>query len=112
MRVCVNTIDEFLAEVEECLESGQKLLENCVRVRIDRYAQQEEAVSFDVGLHATAAVCEDGQAKYLLEFSQGVGEDDGADDAGSEKAAALRSQVIERLKPRGVKVRHGKIELY
>lgn len=109
MRVELRTLDDFIGEVRDCLADGATLLENCVRFRIDRQAQQEEQISFDVFYHVTAVV-QNANDRYLLDLS-GVwaGEDDQESKAGTGAALEARERLESGVAP--VKVRRGKIEV-
>lgn len=107
MRVVMNTVDEFLAEIEA---ESQHVLGGIVRLRIDREPEQPEAVTFRVGACLSAVVVND-SGPYLVEFGQVLGSDDhrtptGGSDAAAEIEARTRS-LCERL---GLQVRSGKIE--
>lgn len=112
MVVEVNTVEQFIAEVQASLAAGDTLMDNAVRFRVDREAEQEECISFRVGFYLTAVVKQNDKPVYLLELSQGTGTDEGAADEGSDAAGQMRSRVERELAPAGIGIRHGRIEIF
>ena len=117
MIVDCNTIEEFCDELNR---EADHLYDGCVRVRIDRSPEQDEAVSFEVAFHSTAMVvkADDGSA-WLLKFSGFAGRDVISEDdkgetvyleEGSETAESWRQLIQDTVAGRA-DIRHGKIEL-
>lgn len=113
MRVEVHSIDDFIAEVRDSIEAGATLLENCVRFRIDRHAQQAEAVSFDVQYHVTAVIENENnhRDRYLLDLTVYSGEDEGSSLRGTAAAESAKAALTLAMEGMGLKVRRGKIEV-
>lgn len=110
MKVELTTIEDFCCELEAEAAQGH-VHGNIVRLRTDRTPEQDEAISFQVGLWATAVVKRE-DAQWLLEFACVGGSDEGAEDAGSEVVARWRKQVQRVADRHGLEVRPGKIEIW
>jgi len=110
MRVELNTIQEFLSELEIEAKAG-RIHENIVRVRIDRVAEQDEAITFEIRLWATAAVVADG-SDWLMEVGVIIGStaDEGTDP--DREAVDWKKRIEKVAEANGLTVRAGKIELY
>jgi len=105
MRIEVNSVDQFLEELEFEAKSG-RVYNELVRVRIDRVPENEEGYTFRYNLWATAVV--DG-GNQLLEFGMHVGaERDGALVAATE----MQTKIQDRAAELGLSCRGGKIEKY
>lgn len=110
MRITFATIDEFCDELA-VVDPGN-VFERTVRVRIDRMAEQDEAITFAVGLWATALVRTDA-GDWVMEFGEIAGRDTrNNDNAGSAAAAAWVGQIRSAAEAVGLKLRRGKIEVF
>lgn len=108
MRIEFGTIEEFC---EELREAAPDVLHKTVRVRIDRVPEQAEAVSFQVGVWATALV-RTGDGDWVLEFGDIAGRDSpGNKSAGSDRATEWQRLVLATARESGLRVRSGKIEV-
>jgi hypothetical protein len=107
MRVEVNTVDEFLEELDL---DAERVHEGIVRVRVDRVPEQDEEVSHEVWFRGTALVRgEDGD--YVLEVTARAGHDRGTFD-GTETADEWRNEVKQLCERHNLDLRKGKIEVY
>ena len=107
MIVECGTIDEFCTELQ--LERSN-LLDNTVRVRVDKTPEQAECISFQVDFHATAIVLRS-SAEWLLRFSGTTGCDEGDDTTGTDTADEWKTKIAQVLENTPVSMRHGKIEV-
>lgn len=110
MIVSCNTLDEFLAEVSR---APGRVFEGLVRVRIDRDPEQDEEISFTVGLWATAVVQAEGPSGhgYVIEAALMCGIDDSDGNKGSEIAEGYRGRVLAMCETHGLKLAAGRWEL-
>lgn len=106
MRVVVNTIEEFCSEI-----ACSNVVGKTVRFRVDRIAEQDEAITFLVGVWATAVIAEDSGNVYLLEFGDTAGYDNANGDVGTDVAAHWEVEVLAACHKAGLEVRPGKIEV-
>lgn len=108
MRIEFGTIEEFC---EELREAAPDVLQKTVRLRIDRVPEQDEAVSFQVGVSATALVrTPDGD--WVLEFGDIAGRDTvGNGPAGTDRAREWGRLLAATAREVGLRVRAGKIEV-
>lgn len=112
MRVECGTFDEFLEELK--LEAAaHRIHENIVRVRVDRTPQQDEAVSFDVALLATALIkTTDGD--WTLEYAGYCGEDrnQSKQSTGTMVSNAQRRKIEDVAEAYDLRIRGGKWEVW
>lgn len=111
MIVDCRDLPEFLAEVARV---SDRVFEKLVRVRIDRFPEQDEELTFTVDLWATALiVSHDGSGNgYLVEFSGHCGTDDaGGPQAGTIEAARLSQLVADLCQANGLVLAGGKWEI-
>lgn len=110
MIVECSSVEEFCRELSR--EAMAATVRNAVRVRIDRWPEQSEGVSYKVGFWATAVI-QGSEFAYLLELGLEAGTDwcDGEPDpAGSRQADAWREQVRKVCEERGLILAGGKWE--
>jgi len=106
MRIEVTTIDDFCKELRE--EGSKKnVWQLQVRYRIDRTAEQDEEISFQVGIWLTAVIDYE-EDRFILELALATGCDDQEGYSGTAKA----EEHQELCDDVGLKLRPGKFELY
>jgi len=115
MRVEVTTIEDFCSELRIDAEKEQ-VWNKEVRYRIDRSPEQDEEISFQVGIWLTAIV-DVGEDRYILELGVPTGCDhtyvEGEDDnVGTRLANGWKQRVQEICDDVGLILRPGKFELY
>lgn len=109
MKVQILELSELL---DELAFEAERIRHNVVRVRIDRTPEQDEAISFEVGIWVTAVVNDmQNRADHLLEFMAYCGRDSRkGGDAGTSAANAIRDQVAALAASKGLTIRPGKLE--
>lgn len=113
MKVVVNSLTDFLEEVRR----AEDLYQKCVRFEVDETPLQAERVTVDIAVIASAIVIVQEEpateSEYLLEWVERCGIDNHAasDMAGTERAREFRRQLEEAVKPIGLDVRPGRVEL-
>jgi len=111
VRVEVTTIESFC---EELKHDHGLVHRGIVRFRVDAVAEQDECVSFEIRVWATALV-RTKEGDYVLECGVVAGTDfigDGESKAGSERADEWRRQVLGIAESYDLTVRNGKIEVW
>ena len=109
MQVEVNTMDEFCDELRR---EHNSVYRGIVRWRIDEEPQQAEAVSIEVGCHATTIInCPD--SDYLLQLSKLAGVDIPQSNElnGSEQAARWEMELLATCDELDLSIRPGKYEI-
>jgi len=114
MKVNVSSLVDFLAE----LKKADRLYQNCVRCDIDETPLQPERVTVKVAVVASAIVVvandpPGAESEYLLECVLDCGVDNHSQRDMSASAAAreYRDRLAEHVKPIGLTVRPGRVEL-
>ena len=110
MRVEVTTIEDFCSELRIDAEKEQ-VWNKEVRYRIDRSPEQDEEISFQVGIWLTAIV-DIGEDRYILELGVPTGCDETGSPRGTHTANEWKQRVQEICDDVGLTLRPGKFELY
>lgn len=113
MRVTFATCDEFCAEIERLEDI---IWRKEVRVRIDRAPEQDDEITFLIGIWGTA-MCRAEDGDFLLEYGELCGTDDTrkgsrAPNAGSDAAAIKRGMIAAVCEKSGLLLLPGKTEVY
>lgn len=111
MRVVVNTVEEFIQN----LDVADKLFQNAIRISTIHKpyggADRFTAVKFEVIIQISAIVVSDG-VDFLLDFGEICGfdyTDADPSNEGSERADKIRSEITDYSKTRGWKILPGMI---
>ena len=107
MRIEHNSLSDFCSDI---MADAEHILESTVRVRIDRYPEQDEEITFLVGFHATCVVCGDA-GDWLLDLTLVAGRDDETGDYGTQAANGWHDSLQVVSRQHGLKLRPGKIEV-
>lgn len=109
MRVEVNTVSEFCAELEA---DAQHVYEKFVRLRIDTTPEQDENITQVVGLWATALIRKE-SGDYVLEMGQSYGSERHSRDERHATSAAWEDwhKIEDCAKRHGLTIREGKWEI-
>jgi hypothetical protein len=104
----LSTLEEFIAELQA---APDQILDRTVRIKINRIAEQREAVSWLVVVWLTAIQKGD-DADYLMEFGKEIGSSKTKDSPVEAKVAGMEAQLKAACELIGLKVRPGKLEVY
>lgn len=110
MRIETLTIEDFCEELSAEAGLG-RIFEDTVRIRVDRAAEQKEAITFEVGVWATALIRSE-VGEWVLEFGRIAGSDTRAANTGSDTAAEWLQKINAVCDRHGLHQRKGKIEVY
>jgi hypothetical protein len=99
MRVEFNSVFDFCEELKD-----SEILDNVVRLRVDKIAQQAEAVTFEYRIRATAVQVTSSGERFLLGLEIVTEDESEADGMSSGLEAAADAG--------GFKLKGGNIELY
>ena len=102
------TLADFIAELKA---ERELIADKTVRWRTSRTPEQEEQVTFEVDVWATA-LRKGGDEDYLIEFGTVVGCDAKNDEKGSAKAAEMMGVLADACENLNLQLRPGKIELF
>ena len=103
-----NSLASFIKELE-C--EKDRIADKTVRWSTGRTPEQEEQVTFEVDVWATA-LRKGGDEDYLIELGQSVGCDDQERNAGSDAAAKMMQELEDACDRLGLRLMPGKIELF
>ena len=106
MRIELNSLDDFLSEIE-----ADGVYQDVVRVRVDRVPEQKEQVTFALGIWVTALSKD---AEWLYELGLPLGSEKGKRGAkgGAEIAQEMQDKLKAKCDELGITIRPGKIEKY
>ena len=113
MEGVVNSLVDFVEEVRK----ADQLYQQCVRFEVDETPLQEERVTVAVAVIASAIVIvreePATESEYLLEWIEKCGVDNYAaqDRVGTDRACEIRSELERSIKPIGLELRPGRVEL-
>lgn len=118
MKITLNTLDEFIAELKHAAAHRRRVLAGCARFRIDETWLQKEKVSREIGVVATAVVEDDAGenavAYSLVEYSEVLGVEYVGKDLcpyNTVKAQEMEMRLRHELEAVGIELRPGKLEL-
>lgn len=111
MKIQVANVDDFLGELH-C--ESTRVKNGVVRFQVYRTPEQDERVSFDVAVLATAILTDDDKRPVaILEYIEACGRDSRKEvDAGSRRAAEIELRIREACGSLNLSVRPGKFELF
>jgi len=113
MKIDCGTIEDFCQEVAADCRDG-RIVHGVVRLRVDRVPEQEERISFDVWLTATALV-DLGGTLAVIEFRQSAGMDRVHDEPGSSDGTLEANRWIGLVRRMATDcdlvIRGGRLEL-
>jgi len=112
MQVEVNTVEEFCAEVSEEAKLN-RIFDKVVRLKVDRTPEQDEEVSFQLGLWATVWVKTD-DSQWVIQFASVAGTDEPSVEItdGSRKVEHWIKMITEQCERLGLTIRDGKWEMW
>jgi hypothetical protein len=110
MRVELDNVDDFLGEINR---ESDHLWERCVRYQVSRMPEQDDEITFKVGLWLTAIVAKE-SGNWIIEMFAFSGRDEDDEPRmaeGSNAADAWLSRVRTACEDLDLKLHPGKIEL-
>ena len=118
MRITFASVEDFCAELRHLAGEGSHIADGLwqrqVRYRIDANPEQDEAISFKIGLWLTA-LGQTAEGEYVLEYADLCGSDDPENkpkDAGTLEAKRRIEQVAMTCKDCNLTMLPGKIEQF